>query len=130
MTIAQHEPLPELASRRAIRSARDDAVKLVTPYGALHQIAEFPGARPVKLEVQHPFAMLYHSCKSSASWSTLVKNLAASRPPTVLDPWHVILYCDEVLPGNQLVYKNARKLWAVYWSIREFGNAVLADEAT
>ena len=73
-------------------------------------------------------AIFYHTCKSSSQWATMIQRLAAARPPTLQSPWHIILYADEVVPGNQLAYENRRKLWAVYWSIRELGNAVLADE--
>jgi len=128
LTIARDEELPELSSRKSIRAARDNSVKLDTPYGKLHHVVEFPGTPPVRREIQNPFAILYHACKSSASWSRLVQGLAAARPPSPTSPWHIVLYTDEVLPGNELAYKNARKLWAVYWSILEFGNATLADE--
>ena len=83
---------------------------------------------PVQLEVQHPLAMLYHCCTLSSSLSKFIGQLAAARPPNIYRPWRLILYTDEVLPGNQLGYKSARKFWAVYWSIYEFGSSVLSDE--
>ncbi len=82
----------------------------------------------MQLEVQHPLAMLYHCCALSNSFSKFIGQVAAARPPTIDKPWRLILYTDEVLPGNQLGYKSARKFWAVYWSILEFGSSVLSDE--
>jgi hypothetical protein len=101
----------------------------VTPYGALHQTITVAGIDdPVQLEVQHPLAMLYHCCTLHNSFSKFIGQVAAARPPTIDKPWRLILYTDEVLPGNQLGYKSARKFWAVYWSILEFGSSVLSDE--
>ena len=31
-------------------------------------------------------------------------------------------------PGNQLAHRNARKSWAIYWSLLQFGLPVLSDE--
>jgi hypothetical protein len=33
----------------------------------------------------------------------------------------LVLYGDEVVPGNNLAYDNKRKIWATYWSFLEFG---------
>ena len=43
-------------------------------------------------------------------------------------PWSLILYADEILPGNQLAYKNKRKMWGIYWTILNLGSAALSDE--
>jgi hypothetical protein len=129
LQLAANEPIPDASSRSDIRAARDMSVSQGTPYGALHQTITVDGIDgPVQLEVQHPLAMLYHCCTLSKSFSTFIGQLAAARPPTIDRPWRLILYTDEVLPGNQLGYKGARKFWAVYWSIYEFGSSVLSDE--
>ena len=129
LRVAAHEPLPIGSSRSDIRAARDTAVQHLTPYGPVHQHIEVTGKSdtPVKLEVQHPFAMLHKVCSVSNCMSNLVARVAEANPPSVASPWKLILYTDEVLPGNQLAYRNARKMWAIYWSILEFGSA-LADE--
>ena len=127
--LAANEPIPDASSRSDIRAARDMSVHHVTPYGALHQTITVAGIDgPVQLEVQHPLAMLYRCCTLSSNFSKFIGQLAAARPPTIDKPWRLILYTDEVLPANQLGYKSARKFWAVYWSILEFGSSVLSDE--
>ena len=127
---AERTPLPTTCRRADIRDARNAAVKLVTPYGQVHQHVTFDGADgPITSEIQHPFAILYHSCLSSKPMSDLIRRLAAATPPSIHAPWNIILYTDEVLPGNQLAYRSSRKMWAIYWSVLEFGSAVLSDEA-
>ena len=36
-------------------------------------------------------------------------------------PWHIIIYADELTPGNVLRPDNRRKVSAIYWSFKEFG---------
>ena len=127
LRIAREEELPDCNSARDIRDARDSLAKTATPYGTLHQDLKI-GSRCV--EMQSPHAMLYHCVKTSAALTNIMKETAARRPPSPEQPWRVIMYADEVAPGNQLAYKNTRKIWAVYWSFLDFGAAALSDEAS
>ena len=130
LQIAAKEPLPDLARLADIRDARDSSVREVTPYGPLHQeitIGTIKG-EPVKLEVQHPLAMLYKVCAVSSSMSDLISRTATARPSSPAAPWRIILYGDEILPGNQLAHNNKRKSWGIYWSILDFGTDVISNE--
>ena len=51
-----------------------------------------------------------------------------SATPRVDAPWRIIVYFDEVLPGNIMNHKGAREMWACYWSFVNFGSAALAHE--
>ena len=130
LQLAAQEELPGSCSRKDVRRARDDTVKELTPYGSLHQTITLPasGGATVDIEVQHPFAMLWYSCARSKCFSDLIARTLASNPSTVDAPWQLVLYADEILPGNQLAYKNARKMWGIYWTILTLGSAVLSDE--
>ena len=125
LQLAEQEQLPEECSRNDVRKARNAVVEERTPYGTLHQTITVDGN---PLEVQHPFAMLWHSCASSASVSGLISRAFAASPCTLSMPWSLILYADEILPGNQLAYKNKRKMWRIYWTILNLGSAALSDE--
>ena len=48
--------------------------------------------------------------------------------PTEDDPWSLILYTDEVTPGNALATQTSRKVYAIYYSFKEMGAAALACE--
>ena len=130
LQLAAQEELPGNCSRKDVRRARDDTVKAWTPYGALHQTVTLPASDgdTLNIEVQHPFAMLWYSCANSKCFSDLVSRTLASNPCTVDAPWRLVMYADEILPGNQLAYKNARKMWAIYWTILNLGSAALSDE--
>ena len=71
---------------------------------------------------------MYQACAVSEDLAKLVKRVHTRHPSSIAAPWRLLLYCDEIVPGNQLAYKSERKFWAWYWSILEFGSAALADE--
>lgn len=127
------EDLEANVNRSDVRAARNEATKINTPFGTVHQVIELQAAKgedPISLEVQHPLAMLHYMASSSESLARLLQQTSQKSPCGLGRPWHIIVYCDEVLPGNQLAYKSARKAWAIYWSILEWGSAALSDEDT
>ena len=131
LKVAASEELPHVSGRSDFRHARNATASTSTPYGTLCSPIELPrknGGPPINVEVQNPFAMLYHSCSVSRSLSGLIKRCIEKRPSTLSSPWSIILYTDEVTPGNQLGYKNQCKFWAIYWSVLEWGPQVLSDE--
>ena len=136
LKVAQVEPLPDAASARTIRDARDEAVRQADVYGSLHQTVDVPlttqhGGLPanMQLEIAAPQATLREAARQSAALSALIAHAVATAPPSIERPWRIMLYMDEILPGNQLAHKHARKLWTCYWSFIEFGGAALAHEA-
>jgi len=124
------DELPEAVDRRLIREARDDIAFTNTPYGPVHQTIEIEmqDGKKRDVEVQHPAAMLYQLCLVSTCFSDLIIRTMHRYPCSVDKPWSVIIYSDQVSPGNQLLAVNTRKVWAFYWSILEFGLNVLSDE--
>jgi hypothetical protein len=125
LRIADDEGLPPAASRFTIARARDHCATSVTPYGPIHTSVTLGGE---SFEIQNPFSMLHEVVKSSPYISSIVAAAAARRQPTIDAPYNLILYADEITPGNQLAYKGDRKFWAIYWTIAEFGTARLSDE--
>lgn len=131
LRVARDEELPQECRRSDIRAARDLGTQVDTPYGKLHQRISLPSsdsADGIEVEVQHPLAMMYHCCTVSKPLSDLIMRVASTNGPTLMDPWHLILYSDEILPGNQLAYTHERKFWGMYWSILEFGAQILSEE--
>ena len=123
LKLSKAEQLPtEATSTRSLRRARDKEIDALTPYGKLHKKVSLSGT---ELEVQNPLALMYHLCKHSACFSGLMRELPASSP---VAPLNLVIYADEVLPGNPLAVTQERKLWCFYWSILEFGAAALSDE--
>ena len=112
-------------SRRAIKRAQQRIVDMATPVGSIIESFDLDSAR---IAVQHPAAMLYTLGTHSTPFATVLRDAARRSPPTLLHPWRVVVYMDEVSPGNTLAYRHARKSWAVYWSILELGANVLWSE--
>jgi len=130
LKVAETEGLPPAASRRTIGRCRDDVAQLQTPYGPLHRTLSVPSraGAAVELEVQNPFAMLYHTAAVSPYVAGLILQAAQREPPSAASPWKLFLYGDEITPGNQMSYKGERKFWGFYWTIGQFGSAALSDE--
>ena len=128
-----HGGLPSSAAdRREIRHARDvTTIKNETPYGPLHrsvQMALSGAGGETSVEIQDPWAMLYCSSSESGWFSALLQYTLEKHPCSPSHPWHIVLYSDEVTPGNALAARNDRKAQCIYWSIWEFG-PYLSDES-
>ena len=61
------------------------------------------------------------------SFHDLVQRKHQSNPSSVDKPWSLILYCDELVPGNVLG-RAERKLWAICSTFQELGQEALSHE--
>lgn len=117
--------LPLAFSRRTQARERHAAASVSTPYGPVVQTVTLPvRGGDVTLPVQAPLPMLYEAAKRKPFADLLTKALARA-PGTAARPWSLILYSDEVTPGNALKPDNKRKIQSVYWSFKELGSAAL-----
>ena len=57
--------------------------------------------------------------RQGGSFTQLIQAIHAAKPASVSKPWKLILYADEIIPGNVLG-RAERKLWAVYSTFDEF----------
>jgi hypothetical protein len=76
----------------------------------------------------NPHALIHLAFSRGGGFHDLMIRAMLVRPPTPDEPWHLILYSDEVTPGNQLSHANLRKVWVVYFSWVEFGMEILCRE--
>ena len=67
--------------------------------------------------------------KRSANFHELIAAVHAKWPSSFDRPWHLIVYCDEAVPGAVLRLDNKRKLVCFYVSVREMGPKILKHEA-
>ena len=123
---AKTNELPAVHSRAQIRDAKNAFCNSETPYGKL--VTEVANDADTSISVQNPAAVMWHLCKNSRAFSHLVQKSCATTPTSLLRPHTLMLYIDEVTPGNALAYKNARRTWAVYWALAEWGPCALAHE--
>lgn len=68
-------------------------------------------------------------CAHSDNLQFLFRSLYERRPCTKSEPWSLIMYMDEAVPGALLRPDNLRKTMNYYVSIREFGPSILKHEA-
>ena len=121
--------VPDMRRREHMLQATALELEEITPYGPLIHDVELHGIDGDVSTVLYinPFALLYKSAMC-VGFATVLSNRLEAIPPSPEAPWQIVLYTDEVVPGNQLLAENKRKLWAIYWSFLELGAAALADE--
>lgn len=131
LTIIRDNPdaIPEgVVSRHSIRRGRDEFVQEPTPYGILHSTITVAG---LELEVQNPAPALYLAATQPGFAPLLQRALRnCTTAANGVNDFDVCVYSDEIGPGNQVAYKQARKTWSMYWSIRQFGPESLMNEDT
>jgi len=103
----------EQRSLRTIRGDVQHAVELTgreeTPYGPLIQMLDLPSEKVPKWEYVHPMAYLYYICTISKAFFDVMK--------ASIDGCKVLLYIDEINPGDSLHFYQGRKLQCVYWAL-------------
>ena len=82
------------------------------------------------IPIASPFASLSAAVSESDSFRCFVKQQILRHPPSPEQPWSIILYSDEVTPGNPLTILNKRRFQSIYWSFKEFDTTALSHEDT
>ena len=125
--------LPELYNRNDQREARDMKVTDKTAYGPIAQYLDLKPADPagdnVPLLMAHPLAMIWKAYRECDAFAAFLDARLVAQPCTPDTPWKMILYGDEVHPGDVLGGNKARKFQAVYYSFLEFGLVALSYES-
>ena len=80
------------------------------------------------IPIAHPLALLWTAINDCAPFQAFFAERLAAKPSTREEPWTVIIYTDEVTPGNPLAVANKRKFQGLYWSFKEFGPFALCRE--
>ena len=122
--------LPELDDTRDLRAAREMLMNEKTPYGPISVEKEVPasGGGSVRIRMASPLALLFFMFFNCAPFASFLEERLVECPSSYEAPWNLILYCDEVHPGDQLGGKKLRKFHAIYLSFKEFGMAALSHE--
>ena len=70
-------------------------------------------------------AAVYHH---GGSMFQLIQRQHLSNPSSMEKPWGIIIYCDEVVPGNVLG-RAERKVWCIYCTIAQFQDHLAQEDA-
>jgi len=116
--------------RNALRAARNQQNLEDTPFGPTLQTIDLVGKDGVakSIPIAHPLAALWKAVSDCPPFSTYMRDVLIENPPSLDAPWHLVLYSDEVTPGNPLSTANKRKFQAIYWSFLELGGHALSKE--
>ena len=75
-----------------------------------------------------PQALFTHFAESVSPFGDLIREISRTKRPRPDSPWSIVLYFDEITPGSPLdISAKRKKVWAVYWSFREFPLWFLQD---
>ena len=119
-------------SRQALRLARNRQCHADTDFGPLLQSIDVQNTEGgiLTFPVCNPSAFLWIAVTECDRFSSFMLARLHENPSTPEAPWTLLLYSDEVTPGNPLATLNNRKFHAVYWSFLELGeNALSREEA-
>ena len=120
--------MPSAISASTIRRERKAKTHVETSFGPLICWRSLPNATAGKADVripfQHPFAMLEHLLVISASFLDLFMKVIMAAGSIL----RIVVYGDEVTPGQAMAKCNKRKTYAIYWSFADFGFPLLSND--
>ena len=124
--------MPTHVSRSSIKRARDHEFEQYnTPYGAVLKsmnIGTDENGDPCCFWFADSRACLYYMISESPKLAQFIREKLAAHPCNIEKPWHIVVYNDEISPGDQLQHHNPRKTQAFYYSFLEFGADALSSE--
>ena len=96
-------------NRNALKWARDQQNLEPTPFGPTLQslpLVSKDGVGVRSMYVSHPLAALWRAVKDCKPFSTYLLTMLKQKPSSPELPWHLVMYSDEVTPGNPLATMN------------------------
>ena len=106
--------------RREISSGIAAHNKADTPYGRVVQTLQV--TPEFACPFVNPFAIMWHLCTLSAAFADLVRCHLTQRC------CRVVMYADELRPGNVLRPDRGRQVWGIYWTWLEWPSSVRQQE--
>ena len=122
--------IPDVTDRNSMREARNAVTTSIHQYGPILQHIRCTNDEggTTTIPIASPFAMLAAALDESDNFRAFLKRRLMVHPPSPEAPWNIVVYSDEVTPGNPLAVANQRKFQAIYWSFLEFGVSALSHE--
>lgn len=109
------------ATRRELRDAAEHHAKQNTPYGKVVQKVELGLPNLKYLDVVNPFAFLAYVTSISSAFAAMMKDCC--RPGV---PLRLVIFADEMNPGNPFRPEKGRLLQCVYWAFVDWPAHVLS----
>ena len=112
------------AHKRHMRESVGSHALAETPYGTVMQSMQLDLPGLPKWEYIHPMAFLHYACVQSIAFGSVMASCCVDGKPL-----RIIIYIDEVCPGNPLRPEKSRTLQAIYWAIADWPQWLLQRTA-
>ena len=124
------EGVPDLTQRKHIAEAARASLR-DTGHGPIVEHMELTQSNGAQLRVPSVnfWALLQQAIlEADSSYARHFWAQVLAHPPGPDNAWRLVLYCDEIVPGNPLAVQTKRKIWACYGSFLEMGAHTLQHE--
>ena len=109
--------------RRGLRNAQIKHGEATTPYGQVVQSISTVIKGLESWQICHPMALLFYLSTISSFFADLFSTVVAGVA------LRIVIYIDEICPGNPLRPDKARTLQAIYWCIADWPQWLLQRTA-
>jgi hypothetical protein len=119
--------LPELTTAKNMREGCRVAMEQMNGYGPLlleHRLHGVDGSIK-KVKLVNLLSYIHAAYKAGGGFHTLLKKTLAKHN----SPLSLLVYADEVTPGNVLANVPTREMWCIYISIKEFSDHLQKEAA-
>ena len=113
------EGLPELTTSKNMRQGCKAVLEQMNGYGPLlleHNLHAWDGSI-CQVKLVNLLSYIHGAYKAGGGFHAWLKKTMARHN----GPLSLLVYADEITPGNVLANVPARKIWCIYISIKEFG---------
>jgi hypothetical protein len=115
--------LKEGVSRRDLQKASEHHSSQTTPYGKVVERMKLNATGLKYLDICNPFALLFYLSSMSVAFAALMTDAVARAGGRAL---RLIIYTDEMCPGNPYRPEKSRTLQCVYWAFADWPAHVLS----
>lgn len=115
--------LQEGMTKRDLTHASEHHANQQTSYGTVVQKIELGLPKLKFLDVCHPFAMLQYLCSISLPFGDM---LYTAVQKAAGQPLRLVIYADEMCPGNPFRPEKSRTLQCIYWTFIDFPGYILS----
>ena len=117
--------MPKATSRSSIKRARDAAL----PSDIFSSMnIEMVSGEIKKFPIVSPLVLLGHLVAHVPSFARFFSGQLVKHPNNIDQKWRLVIYSDEIVPGNVIKPRNDRKLVALYFSFEEFDTGTSCED--
>lgn len=117
-----------LYQRKHIKEATEKELSRYDEYGDLFVEVPLFGSANCTAYIVNLHALFFAAFAQGGGFYKLLLETMTRHPPSMSNAYDLVLYSDEVVPGNALSHDNRRKIWMVYASVLQFGAQALSQE--